>query len=68
MERTYRDLYNAEARAVMSLLMNWRLDAGLRSWDNERMEALREAGHDLFREWCRTHETRPNTLTERDSQ
>ena len=61
---TYRDIYNAETRAFMSRLMDWHIQAAQRfgprgTASRDDLDNAIEACHDIFREWARTHETRP---------
>ncbi len=60
MPTTYKDIYNAEARAMLSYLSNWHVETATRpERDEELIDGVVDATQDMFREWARTHSTRP---------
>ncbi len=60
MATTYKDIYNAETRGLATLLLGWRWEAVTRfGAGSEESYAAFDACQDLFREWARTHDTRP---------
>ena len=60
MARTYREIYNADCRQLMSVLLDWHIEAAQRRprLSRGQMDAVMEETTAMLHEWQRTHDWR----------